>query len=182
MISEPTSFSVGETVEWQRYLNKYPAAEGWNLSYNFRNYTTSFDVAAIAEADYYLVLLDSETTTAYLAGNYWWQATIHKENLRYMIAKGNLEIKPNLALLATYDGRSHVKKVLDALEATIVGKASRDQLSYSISGRSLSRLSPAELLKWRDIYKDEYARNLQEERIKNGLSSGNLIKVRFNNS
>ncbi|WP_341761055.1 hypothetical protein [Candidatus Tisiphia endosymbiont of Thecophora atra] len=48
MISEPTSFSAGETVEWRRYLNKYPANEGWNLSYSFRNYTTSFDVAAIA--------------------------------------------------------------------------------------------------------------------------------------
>ncbi|WP_341755596.1 phage major capsid protein [Candidatus Tisiphia endosymbiont of Ptychoptera albimana] len=65
MISEPTSFTAGETVKWQRYLNKYPATEGWNLSYSFRNYTTGFDVAAIAEDDYYLVLLGSEITTAY---------------------------------------------------------------------------------------------------------------------
>jgi hypothetical protein len=178
---EPTSFIIGETVEWEKYLSEYPTKKGWNLSYSFRNYSTGFDITAISKSDHYLVQLSRETTANCKAGNYWWQANIHKENIRHIIAEGSLEIKPNLAMVETYDGRSHVKKVLEALEATILGKASRDQLSYSISGRSLSRLSPAELLKWRDIYKSEYRRELQEERINNGFEAGNIIKIRFNN-
>ena len=78
-----------------------------------------------------------------------------------------------------YDNRSHVKKVLDALEATLENKASQDQLSYSIAGRSLSRLSPTELIQWRDRYREEYNREVQAERIAQGLGNSNKIRVRM---
>lgn len=180
LISEPKSFTAGDTVEWQKELDSYSPKDGWSLVYCFRNFEDRFEVTAEILEDHYVIRLSSEETNNYKPSTYWWQSRVIKDEVQYVVENGELVIKPNLALLDTYDGRSHVKKVLDALEATILGKASRDQLSYSISGRSLSRLSPSELLKWRDIYKAEYARNLQEEQLSKGLSS-NLIKVKFTN-
>ncbi|MFY9589547.1 hypothetical protein [Rickettsia endosymbiont of Halotydeus destructor] len=176
---EPNSFTVGETVQWQKELTDYPTKDGWQLIYCFRNFENRFEVKAVAENNYYTIRLSSEETSKFSPAIYWWQSRVIKEELQYIIENGELTIKPNLALLDSYDGRSHVKQVLDALQATILGKASRDQLSYSISGRSLSRLSPAELLKWRDVYKSEYARNLQEEQLNKGISGNNLVKVKF---
>lgn len=175
---EPKSFIAGETVQWQKELANYPTKDGWSLVYCFRNFEGRFEVKAESTEDKYVIRLTAEETGNYKSGIYWWQSRVVKENIQYVIENGELVIKPNLALLDSYDGRSHVKKVLDALESTILGKASRDQLSYSISGRSLSRLSPSELLKWRDVYKAEYARMLSEEKLSKGLSS-NLIKVKF---
>ncbi|WP_342269461.1 hypothetical protein [Rickettsia endosymbiont of Orchestes rusci] len=178
---EPTSFTVGETVQWQKEIVNYPPKDGWQLIYCFRNFEYRFEVKAEAREVHYIIRLTSEETSKYKPAIYWWQAKIIKEDEQHFIDSGEITVKPNLALLDSYDGRSHVKQVLDALEATILGKASRDQLSYSISGRSLSRLSPTELLKWRDIYKAEYARNLQEEQLSKGFGSSNLIKVKFGN-
>src|SRR5689334_23269688 len=135
---EPTSFIAGETVEWKCYLGVYPPIEGWSLSYSFRNFQGGFDIAAISKDDHYFVLIPADKTASYKDGGYFWQATVTKDDLWRVIKEGSIEIKPNLALLDNYDGRTHVKKVLDALDSMILGKASRDQLSYSISGRSLS--------------------------------------------
>ena len=179
---EPQSFTAGDSVEWRRHLEAYPPSEGWGLFYSFRNFGAKFDIAAVPKADHYYVALSSEKTSECKAGSYWWQATVYKGERQLVVLEGTLDVKPNLSLLDNYDGRSHVKQVLEALEATILGKASLDQLSYSIAGRSLSRLSPSELLKWRDNYRAELVRELNQERLSQGLGTGGIIKVRFTNS
>ena len=49
----------------------------------------------------------------------------------------------------------------------------------SIAGRSLSRMSITDLMTFRDRYKAEYLKEVKIARIKNGLASGNTIKVNF---
>jgi hypothetical protein len=71
------------------------------------------------------------------------------------------------------------KTVLDAIEAVIENRASQDQMSYSIAGRSLSRMSIDDLMKFRDRYYSEYQEEIKKSRIKNKQDSGNLVKVRF---
>ena len=77
------------------------------------------------------------------------------------------------------DVRSHAKKVLDAIEAVLENRASQDQMSYSIAGRSLSRMSIDDLMTFRNRYRAEYLREIKLARIKNKQASGNTIKVRF---
>lgn len=55
------------------------------------------------------------------------------------------------------DARSHAEKVLEAIEALIEGRATKDVSSYSIAGRSLTRMTPDELVKWRSTYRAEVA-------------------------
>ena len=77
------------------------------------------------------------------------------------------------------DLRSHAKKVLDAIEAVIENRATVDQSSFSIAGRSLSRMSIDELLTLKNRYKAEYLKEIKEARIKNKQRSGNTIGVKF---
>ena len=95
-----------------------------------------------------------------------------------MVDSGRTEITINLAN-TNADLRSHAKKVLDAIEAVIEGRATIDQSSFSLGGRSLSRMSVEELMTFRDRYKAEYMKEIKLARIRNKQGSGNTIKVQF---
>lgn len=130
---------------------------------------SSFDVTVSATA-----------TAAYTAGTYKYVIYMTKSGERYQVESGTVEIKPDFTVLtSTADTRSHVKKVLDAIEAVIESRATVDQMSYSIAGRSLSRTPIAELLKLRQTYRTEYALEVKAEKIAQGLGVSNQIRVRL---
>jgi hypothetical protein len=183
---EPLQVIVGNTWTWKKSLSDYLPSNEWQLTYALVKSDALIEITATDSDDDHLVEVAAATTADYDAGVYDYQATVSKyDDLdadepalleRYTIKTGKIEVLPAFSAQATgYDNRSHVKATLDALEAVILGKASKDQLSYSIAGRSLSRMSPQELLDWRKAYRAEYA---SEER-KAGRKSSNLIRVRF---
>jgi hypothetical protein len=75
--------------------------------------------------------------------------------------------------------RSHAKIVLDSIEAVLENRATMDQSSMSIAGRSLSRTPLPDLMELRDRYKAEYLKEIKLARIRNKQGSGNTIKVKF---
>jgi len=64
------------------------------------------------------------------------------------VGEGTLEVLVDLAneSILLYDDRTHNEIVLDAIQATIQGAASVDQIGLSVGGRSLQRRSYEELL------------------------------------
>jgi hypothetical protein len=116
-------------------------------------------------------------------GRYNWIAYITRssDSARIKIGEGYTEIQDNYAA-TTSSVRSHAKIVLDAIEAVIENRATMDQSSMSIAGRSLSRLSIDELMTFRDRYKTEYLKEVKMARIKNKRGSGNTVKVKFGSS
>ena len=107
----------------------------------------------------------SSTTTGYSVGDYIWEAHITKssDSNRVMVDSGR-----TITHLAdtNADLRSHAKKVVDAIEAVIENRATIDQQSMSIAGRSLSRMSIDDLLNFRNQYKNEYLRELKKQELK----------------
>ncbi len=177
--TEPLELTQGDTVQWQKTFADYPSSE-WTVSYNIRG-ASSLDVTATQNNDgiTHSVLLSSAQTADLKDGNYWWQAVaVHKSTSeRATVSTGDFLVKPDLAILPEgYDGRSHTKKTLDALEAIIENRASLDQQSYSINGRSLSRMDVAELLSWHSKYKGFY----QAELRRAGKGKSSKIQTRFN--
>ncbi len=84
------------------------------------------------------------------AGRYYWQLFAVKEAEQILLENGVLSVSANLLNEgAGFDGRTDAEKGLDAVEACLAGKASKDQLSYSIKGRTLTRYSVEELVKLR---------------------------------
>lgn len=79
---------------------------------------------------------------------------------RTLIETGDItaDIDPT-AIEEGQDLRGHAQRVLDAIEAVIEKRATKDQESYTIAGRSLSKTPISELLKLRDAYKEEVKTN-----------------------
>ena len=58
-------------------------------------------------------------------------------------------------------------------------RATIDQMSMSIAGRSLSRMSPAELNKWKSDYQALVSNEDKKSRRDKGEATGTQIKVKF---
>lgn len=182
---EPDTLVVGDRWVWRRddLVSDYPIAD-YALEYRFTEDSTgntnAFTIAATEADSTYLVEITSGVTANLVAGDYQWAAFIIRssDSQRVVVDQGRTEILPNLQN-TTADLRSHAKKVLDAIEAVLENRASQDQMSYSIAGRSLSRMSIDDLMTFRNRYRAEYLREIKLARIKNKQDSGNTIKVRF---
>ena len=102
----------------------------------------------------------------------------HSTSGKRVVEVGRFEGHPDFQDAAA-DDRTHAEATLAALEVTILGKASKDQLAYTINGRSLSRMSPAELREWRDSYRAEVAEIIAKEDTAQGRADGSRILARM---
>ncbi len=183
---EPDSILAGETTSWRKSLSEFPASEGWTLKYSFRGaQQEDKDATTYAVNDYQLDLTAVETAalnTGATILTYWWQSYVEDgAGVRYFVDSGKFTVQPDLTdISAAYDGRTHCRIVLDAIESLLEGKASKDQLQLSIGDRQLTRMRPSELLEWRDIYRGECAAETRKERVDKGLGSDRKILVQFN--
>jgi hypothetical protein len=182
--TEPSDIIAGDRIAWKRsdLDSDYPIAS-YSLNYSARLEnagSTEIEITATESGSDYIVEVGQATTAAYTAGVYHWQAYIIRtsDSERITVDSGTWEVKANRDA-ATTDPRNHVKKVLDSIEATIEGRASKDQESYSIAGRSLGRTPIADLILLRDKYRAEYVREQRAERVANGLGHSGIIKTRF---
>ncbi len=197
MNPEPSDLIIGDSVSWTRRgvqavskndagtleTTDIKASAGWALKFTAvgKNGIVVINAAADTEnPDDFLFTAAALTTAAYVAGDYQWQLVATKTTTRYTIAEGSITLKDNIAGRSTlYDNRSHAKKVLDAIEAVIEGRASQDQMGYQIAGRSLTRTPLPDLLKLRATYKTEYDNELATANIAAGLPTGRKIFTRF---
>lgn len=176
--TEPEKITAGDTVSWKKSLPDHPAPD-WVLSYALVNAAGQITLTASADGTDHLLTIASEISSGYLAGRYRWQAYATKGDERRTVGEGTIEVLPDFASQAGgYDDRSHAEQVLEALEAMIVGRAAKNQLSQTIRGRSIQYLSPSELIVWRDRYRAEVVRERRARRIKQGLGHSGIIKVR----
>ena len=177
--TEPQTITAGDTVQWKKQIDDYPASDDWVLSYAMVSGSKKYSLTASASGDDHLVSIAATTSAAYEAGEYYWQAYVTKDSERRLVGSGRLKINPNFADLSNFDARSHVKKTLDAIEAVVEGRATKDQEEYTIGTRSLKRTPIQDLLVLRDKYKGEYLREVNAENISKGLGSKNRILVRI---
>jgi len=174
--SVPSEFIAGDTWRWTRDFADYPAGT-WTVTYYFENAAQTFNVAGVADGTSHDFTIAAATTADYKAGRYFWSARATDGSVVETITDENgwLEVKTDPAAAGTRDRRSWARRVLDALEATLEGRASTDQMSMSLAGRSISRMSPSELMDWRDRMRAEV--RTQEQGDKAGL--GRDIRVRY---
>ena len=180
--TEPTEARAGDTWKWTKTLADYPASEGWALTYRFKSATAAFEVAASASGDDYSVTVAATTTDDIAAGFYTWVAQVSLAGEKYTVDSGPFTVNPDFhtgTASAAYDGRSHARIVVDAIEAVIEGRASRDQEAYEIAGRSLKRTPIADLLKLRQHYRAELATEEAAQRIANNVGAGRKIQFRL---
>jgi len=69
--------------------------------------------------------------------------------------------------------------VLDAIEAVIENRATLDQESYQIGGRSLKRMPIADLMRLRQLYRAEVAGEEAAAKLAAGLGTARKVQVRL---
>lgn len=181
---EPDELIAGDRWVWKRTdLGADYHPDSYSLTYSLRlegDGTDEIEITANEDGQDYLVEVASATTAAYTAGRYHWQAYITRssDSERITVDRGVLEVIADRDE-STADPRSHVKKTLDALEATIEGRATKADQGYTIEGRSLSRMSMDELIRAHGIYQAKYNAELAKKRAERGLGAGNKVRVRF---
>lgn len=141
------------------------------LSFFLVSSTAQIRIDSMAEGTAHRIQVLSGISASYAPGQYAWRAYAERPGERVTLASGRIDILPNFATAtAGLDTRSHARRTLEAIEATIEGRASSDVLSYQIAGRSLSKIPIAELLSLRDRYR----RDVRAEEAAEAAASGRL--------
>ena len=182
--TEPKNIVAGDRLIWKRTdLNADYANSAYTLKYSARlegTGSTEIEITASASGSDYLIEVASAVTANYTAGTYRWQAYITRssDSQRLTLDSGTWEIIANRDA-ATTDPRSHPRIMVEKIEAVLEGRAGGDVASYSINGRSLTKIAISELMEWRDRYRAEYLREVRKERARNGKVTGSTVLVRF---
>lgn len=180
--TEPLEVTSGNLVTWTRPEHTHMTiADGWVLTYALVITGALISVTATDNGDNtHLVSVAASTTSGWTPGIYKWQAYVTKASERYSVDEGTIEVLTNFASQSTgFDGRSHWKIVLDNVEAVIQNRATKDQSSYTVSGRQLSRTPVGDLIALHKKAKSEVASEERAEAIANGLGNPGKILTRF---
>lgn len=189
--NEPAELRAGDTWQWRREdLTNYPASS-WALTYRFKNASGGFEIVASADGDNFAVDVASTTTAGYAAGDYSWQAQVSNSGTgeKYTVENGSLTVLASFfATPATtaYDDRTSARKILDALDAYMEGRASADQQEYEINvGGSMRRIVHStlkQITQARAYYAGIVANEEAAKRAAEGLPDKRRTYVRWGNS
>lgn len=176
---EPQIVAAGDTIIWQRTYADYPAPT-WTLKYALRG-ASVINITGTASGTAHLITVTAATSANWLPGIYTWQGYVENAaGERHTVAVGTLQVNRDLtAVTETYDGRSHARKVLEAIEAVLEGRAAIDQEEMTHDGLQLKRTPIPDLIILREKYKREVQNEEIGEKVRQGLASGRKILVRF---
>lgn len=182
--NEPLTVVAGDFIQWRRtnlgedypntaytmkYIARLTAGGNTEVQVNGTNYGKD-----------YLFTVTSAQSENFVPGYYHWQleATQITGGNRIVIDRGAFDVIADLDNNGA-DPRTHSEIMLSKIESILQGKADSDVSSYSIAGRSLSKMSFDELIKARDVYRREVKREKDAELIRQGKKTVATIKVRF---
>jgi hypothetical protein len=153
---------AGDTVKFRNTFPDYSAADGWTLSYVFRNQDSAADLTAIdvsGAGTEYTVTIPKTATAKWKPGKYKWLAYITKSPERFTIARGDIEVLPDPGSGKAADERTQSERMLELLRGALEASAGNDVVEYTISGRVVRR-DRSEVLKM----EKEYAWRVARER------------------
>lgn len=181
---EPIKIVVGDYLQWTRkdIASDYPTATH-SAEYVARITAGGSDEIKLAATEtdgYYLFTVSSATSALFAVGTYHWQLEITQTSSgnRVVVDRGEFEAIPDLDVNQA-DPRTHADIMLAKIESILEGKADSDVASYSIGGRSISKLTFEELMSARDKYKAEVTRHKNKALIERGRKTNSTVFVRF---
>lgn len=171
----PPRLTAGLTFRHTVVQAAYPAPD-WVLSAVLRG-PGAYTLRADGEGAAHRFHAAANVTAAWLHGTYAYSVRASRGADIVELSSGTIEIAPDLAQVAAgHDARSHVERVLAAIEAVIEKRATIDQERYRINNRELWRTPVGELLRLRDRYKADLARMKAARR---GELFGRTVRVAF---
>lgn len=180
----PTSLVLGDFVQFKltEYSTDYDNSLH-TMAFIMRSGTGAnleFTINATNTGNDYLFTADSATTADYTSGHYHYQLEVVETSSsnRLVLDQGELDIIVDLDV-NNVDPREHSEKMLQKIESVLENRADADVSSYSIAGRSLTKMGPEELLSWRDYYRREVKAHKRKLDVKHGRRTSSTVLMRF---
>jgi hypothetical protein len=175
----PAELIAGDTWEWSRDLEDYPAPT-WDAVWHFEKADYNFSVSATDDGTAHAATVAAATTAVYRPGRYRWRLVVTSSTARKSVEQGWLEVIPDPAAAGNLDHRTTARVVLDHINAYLKDPTNLTAANYALGGRSLSRWSRADLLVERDKWIAEARSEDAVERMAAGLGNPRRLYVRFN--
>ena len=138
---EPDAITPGATYEWTKALADYSPADGWELTYYFRNSSgTGFDAAATSDGNPWKMSIAVPSNVA--PGRIDWEAWVKKGSDERLADAGSATVRNSLKAAAVdgaVDNRSQAEKDLEAVRAALVPATSAGVQEYEIGGVGTTR-------------------------------------------
>lgn len=175
--TEPTTLTRGDSTKWTRGFSDYLPVDGWSLKYHFIAAGGKQVVTATDNGDgTFLATLMTTVSKLLTIGTWSWQAVVTKGSEQITLDAGIINVVAGFAETNTgTDVRTQARRTLDAVNATLEGRASSDQLRVQVNGRSIERLSLTELRQWQAQLRTE----VRAEELGDNAGLGRNIKVRY---
>jgi len=165
----PKTILAGDTLKIDLTITNTDLA-GFNFRLNMAGPSGApipYTFNAIESNGEYSIYLTPTDTAALQEGFYTYALVATDGTDEYTIEHGSFEVEVRADLNFNSELRSHARKVLDAIEAVLENRATSDVSSYTIAGRSLSRIPIDELLRLRSVYKNMVLK--EEGKVRNKL-------------
>jgi hypothetical protein len=181
--SEPLTRAVaGDTWTWLWSNAEYPASQAWVVSWRLVGPGIALSITTAASGDAHLATASAATTAALSVPVAGVPCTLvgwaTKAAERFEIYRAPCAVLPNPATI-TGDLRGHAARTLAAIDALLEGRATKDQQSYKIGERELSRIPVPELLSLRDYYRAEAKREDEAAGLASGRPRSRLVVTRM---
>lgn len=145
----PSRVTAGDTWTWLWTPADYPATDGWTMSWRVIGAGVALTVPSVASGTGFRATADAAATAALVIGARGLAATLigwaARGGERFESYRGEIMIDPDPATI-TGDIRGPAALALEAVNAMIRGKATKDQMSYKIGDRELSRIPIPDLI------------------------------------
>ena len=186
----PSQIRAADTIQWRDApgvdnLGNAISSSDYTLTYYLRTNTASEGATVVGSAygTGWEFTIASGTSTAFDAGQWFWQAVATKTGSTVTLGAGQLTVLAALNYTGTpgaLDGRTQAEKDLDAVQAairTLIAGGAVQQ--YSIGNRQLSRYQLSQLIELESKLKAELKREQKAELMANGLGNPHNLFVRF---
>ena len=175
---------AGINWKWTESFNDYPASQYDSDLIIKKGTDDAKTFKTEKDGDSFIRSLSKGTTTNLPSGRYQFQYVFtYISDGSTDVPKGfegSIEINAILSS-ATYDTRTHNLKMLEALQATLEGRASMEFLNLSYKGRSLQLLTMQELRDAINYYQDEIEKDNRQEQMDAGEITGGKLLIGFGN-
>lgn len=181
----PLFLTSGASVSFTAATPAYDAADGYSGLLELVNAAGKISLtSASSDGTTHTFTASMSTSAGWAAGRYAWQLSAVKSGEKWPLERGEIEIRADLAAASALDARSHLRKVLDAVEASIERRATKDQQDTKVTAGDggtieLKRLPLVDLLKLRGQYQAELRQAEAAANLAAGRGNRNIIRVRF---
>ncbi len=160
--TEPTGFTAGDSLQWDRTLAAYPPSEGWTLSYVLTGAGAAvIEVAASPSDDNtsYEVRVTPATTADYTPGRYNLVGLVtHTDGRRFEVYRAACVVLADPATATPT--LSYNERMLAAVEAKLEARIVADISSYTLEQQQVYR---EEMLKLQ-AQRNSFAEAVRRER------------------